>query len=1058
MEMSNNETNERPGTTVVGRPRGGLCTKIVRSDGQAFACDLCPPGRTRTFGDNRGLSQHKRRVHKEQYHDTNLPAPRSKRRWSSDELYLLQSTEAALMLEDPDVYNVNQVLYSRLYGHLKPGEEGYRGFDGVKSKRRGDEYSERVKQLMADLRGKGGAPDNGNRLLEPIEEHTGDGPCQPIKEVVDSSELEEWRNSLLQAIWKTEMKFPGIEAESLIDPDVSSSQKVRDAIDAMWPDNHDDRKKAPSRAENQKAPPKARTNRARRRMQYARVQRSFARDRGRCAQKVLDGDWRDLGDTKSVPLSVQEPFWRSLFERPSDPDVRKPTERSPVWSILKPISRADVKSMLGTIRKSAPGPDGLTAKDILKTGLKETAAHFNLWLLVGYIPAALKRALTILLPKIKGTQLPAEHRPITISSIVLRCYHGIIARRMSRDIAWSPHQRAFVPGDGIAVSAALIQRLMRRAKTNCKPLYMAFVDVRKAFDSVNHESMLKAAAIVGVPPPFVEYLAEFYSNATTCIRVDGRYGAPIKLGRGVRQGDPLSGCLFNAVIEWVLSSLDQNVGVNIGDNGAEKEVKIAAAAFADDITIMSESREGLQHQMDILTEQLRLAGLEVSAGANGKSKTMAIVVDGRRKMWVCDRRPFLKVNGERLAAIAVNETQKYLGIHLSPYITRAHVDEVLKVGLDNLGQAPLKPQQRLHILTKHLLPRLMHQLVLAPCSAKYLRNLDRMTRSAVRKWLHWPRDANVPSFHARVTDGGLGIALLEKQIPILKAKRLSRIRDSTDPVSRFIIAGLAPTPPASFAGVRVKTVNELKETIATQLYSTVDGKGLQESSLCKQQHGWVDGATNLMKGSAFICALKVRYNLVTTPHRLHRAYRERSVECDCCRRVCSLAHILQSCPRTHLSRVARHDRVLNALIGRCKKKGWTVVKEPRIPTPSGYLKPDLVLAKDGRTLVLDVTVSCDNGLTQAYSAKVAKYNLDKVKVWAAKWGTDAGKGKIVASQVEVNCLAVTWRGLFARDSVVLIDKLGLGRPFLNLLSVITIEKGWAIVSHFNSSTWKVRNG
>ena len=140
------------------------------------------------------------------------------------------------------------------------------------------------------------------------------------------------------------------------------------------------------------------------------------------------------------------------------------------------------------------------------------------------------------------------------------------------------------------------------------------------------------------------------------------------------------------------------------------------------------------------------------------------------------------------------------------------------------------------------------------------------------------------------------------------------------------------------------------------------------------------------------------------------------------------------------------------------KKGWTVKKEPRIPTPAGYLKPDLILAKDGRVLVIDVTVSCDNGFKQAYLAKVAKYNLTKVKVWAAKWATEAGQDKIAASRVEVNCLAISCKGLFARDSIMLVDNLGLGRPFLNLLSVITIEKGWAILSHFNSSTWKVGNG
>ena len=68
---------------------------------------------------------------------------------------------------------------------------------------------------------------------------------------------------------------------------------------------------------------------------------------------------------------------------------------------------------------------------------------------------------------------------------------------------------------------------------------------KKAFDSVSHRSILVAAARLRLPPPFLGYIRELYSNAVTT--------GPISLGRGVKQGDPLSIHLFNAVIDMCLA-------------------------------------------------------------------------------------------------------------------------------------------------------------------------------------------------------------------------------------------------------------------------------------------------------------------------------------------------------------------------------------------------------------------------------------------------------------------------------------------------------------------------
>ena len=48
-------------------------------------------------------------------------------------------------------------------------------------------------------------------------------------------------------------------------------------------------------------------------------------------------------------------------------------------------------------------------------------------------------------------------------------------------------------------------------------------------------------------------------RSTTCIKVKGSMSEPISVCKGVKQGDPMSVHLFNAVIDWALSSLDNRL-------------------------------------------------------------------------------------------------------------------------------------------------------------------------------------------------------------------------------------------------------------------------------------------------------------------------------------------------------------------------------------------------------------------------------------------------------------------------------------------------------------------
>ena len=77
---------------------------------------------------------------------------------------------------------------------------------------------------------------------------------------------------------------------------------------------------------------------------------------------------------------------------------------------------------------------------------------------------------------------------------------------------------------------------------------------------------------------------------------------------GVRQGDPLSPLLFNLAIDPLLHALESlGRGVKIAGTG------LVAMAFADDLVLLSESWENMNHNICILDDFCMLTGLKVHA-------------------------------------------------------------------------------------------------------------------------------------------------------------------------------------------------------------------------------------------------------------------------------------------------------------------------------------------------------------------------------------------------------------------------------------------------------------
>ena len=137
------------------------------------------------------------------------------------------------------------------------------------------------------------------------------------------------------------------------------------------------------------------------------------------------------------------------------------------------------------------------------------------------------------------------------------------------------------------------------------------------------------------------------------MRIDGKLSRDICICRGLRQGDPLSPVLFNAVIDLALKQLDSNIGVRVGND------TLSCMAFADDLVILSNTPKGLQSQFALIENALGTCGLTSNAG---KCATIRTDVDRKSKIWCCNPNYFLvSRNGNLVKALNIIEGYQYLG-------------------------------------------------------------------------------------------------------------------------------------------------------------------------------------------------------------------------------------------------------------------------------------------------------------------------------------------------------------------------------------------------------------
>ncbi|EYC45304.1 hypothetical protein Y032_0432g1349 [Ancylostoma ceylanicum] len=125
-----------------------------------------------------------------------------------------------------------------------------------------------------------------------------------------------------------------------------------------------------------------------------------------------------------------------------------------------------------------------------------------------------------------------------------------------------------------------VSRLTEVSREYKMPLCLTFIDLKKAFDTVETEAVLEALGTQGVPTQYIRIFRELYCIFTT--RISPFFDdITIDVRRGVRQGDTVSPKLFTATLEDVMRRLEwDNMGVRVDGR------LLHHLRFADDIVLI----------------------------------------------------------------------------------------------------------------------------------------------------------------------------------------------------------------------------------------------------------------------------------------------------------------------------------------------------------------------------------------------------------------------------------------------------------------------------------------
>lgn len=491
-----------------------------------------------------------------------------------------------------------------------------------------------------------------------------------------------------------------------------------------------------------------------------------------------------LKDEKEISSRWEEHF-RELLNRNTTAHSES-INQIPQQPIRKYLDDPPTETeVLDAIRKlsnnKASGPDGIPA-EILKQGGPKLLSHIHSLLTKIWkeekIPAELRDALIVTIFK-KGDKADCgNYRGISLLSTTGKVLARILANRLLplSEMILPESQCGFRPARGTSDMIFTARQLQEKCREQHLPLYMAFIDLTKAFDSVNRTALWCILSKIGCPDKYLKILRLLHDDMTaTVVGNSGCETDPFKVETGVKQGCIIAPTLFSIFIATILHLTSQSLPeglkfvyrtdgglFNINRFRAKTKVltsSIMELQYADDNALVALSEEELQSIMDAFARAYQLLGLDINIK---KTQILYQPAPG-----TSPKVPTIHVANNTLENV---DQFMYLGSLLS---TRSDIDAEIhhRIGCASAAFARLRDRvfENRDILTKTklmvyravILPTLLYGADSWTTYSRHLKALEQYHQRCLRKILRisWEdrrtnisvlQEANIPSITSTI--------------------------------------------------------------------------------------------------------------------------------------------------------------------------------------------------------------------------------------------------------------------------------------------------------------------
>jgi exonuclease III len=616
------------------------------------------------------------------------------------------------------------------------------------------------------------------------------------------------------------------------------------------------------------------------------------------------------------------------------------------------IGWAELNATLMRLRNGkAPGVDGIPG-ELLKAAVQETddpaydgvtpsspmgavlLKVVNRVFLGGEIPDRWRTALVVSLPKKGDLTKIDNYRGISLLPVLLKVLSTIVIRRITKGLEarrwFRPAQAGFrtreeCPGHVAALLECLVRRRNRGQKT-----YLAFVDMRKAYDTVPHGALMRKLWLAGVRGRALAFMRALYDDIRLSVLTPHGASECVPVLRGVRQGCPASPAMFNIFVNDILDGLDR-FGVSVPG----LDTRVAGLLFADDLVVLAPSRRRLVRMLGALDEW---ADRNEMAFGVSKCGIMAVGRDG----YALNERLRREADRYRLggANVPIVDAYTYLGLVVSPLLSPQQMvdDRVTKGWRAFMALKPVLECTRIplairvRLVKATLLPTVMYGAELWGMSATRCSRAEGLMREVLRSLLRLGRrstlvsavtlgrELSIPPVHARACASRARAfrkyATLRTVVAGLASRPISAgtSQRSWSVASRSWLGRFCPAPPAQADAETPRALaNRVCSTVWESMADREGGRSMQRYRLhgFEATNGYVWQAVRfpaLATGVHWLTRARVGAlwmgRAYARIHWLPAEFLTRCMFCEVATAGETLPHMLVECPRWEAQRVS----------------------------------------------------------------------------------------------------------------------------------------------------------